>query len=337
MKVFISWSGDRSKKIAAYLHDWLPSVLQNIRPYMSAENIDKGQRWSLDIANQLQDTHYGIICVTPDNIEAPWILFESGALSKSMLQARVSPIIFGLSPSDLSKSPLLQFQLTQFTQEEMHKLIISINNTAPEGEQIFPDTLTRAFNRAWQELENTVAEMDLSSLDHERAPSDNGVSKGIDAKLLDSLEEILTNTRSQLKLLNSPAEILPPNYLSEVLKYSVEHNSGRDGFWSHSPSIPHDHKLWRSARSMMAEIFRAKRLAKNEPFWSLFEALILALDRIYFVLYDPAVGPYPTNNSRSFFSSALPSDEESHVLPIQGGGTSNQDQGSAGRGIAGGS
>lgn len=79
---------------------------------MSAENIDKGDRWSIDISKQLEETHFGIICMTPNNLGAPWILFEAGALSKSIEKARVSPLLFGVGPSDFTSSPLLQFQLT---------------------------------------------------------------------------------------------------------------------------------------------------------------------------------------------------------------------------------
>jgi hypothetical protein len=156
MKVFLSWSGEASKEAATSLYHWLPTVIQTVKPYMSAENIDKGERWSVDIAKQLEETHFGIICVTPENKEAPWILFEAGALSKSMDRARVSPLAFGVSASDFTNSPLLQFQFTLFKKDDFRRLLVSINEAAPEAEKLQPDILGRSFERGWKELEDDI-------------------------------------------------------------------------------------------------------------------------------------------------------------------------------------
>lgn len=83
MKVFLSWSGESSHAIAEKLHKWLPMVIQKIEPYISTE-IEKGTRWASDIASELEVCAFGIACVTQENKDAPWLLFEAGALSKSV-------------------------------------------------------------------------------------------------------------------------------------------------------------------------------------------------------------------------------------------------------------
>ena len=109
MKVFISWSGDSSHKVAIVLRDWLPSVIQALEPYVSSD-IDKGARWMADISGELENSSFGILCVTKDNIHAPWLNFEAGALSKFAKQDRAAPFLFGVDVSEIREGPLSQFQ-----------------------------------------------------------------------------------------------------------------------------------------------------------------------------------------------------------------------------------
>ncbi|CAC9976768.1 hypothetical protein [Flavobacterium panici] len=53
MKVFISWSGERSKKVAELLDDWLQCVIQAVNPWMSSKDIDRGALWFTEINDQL--------------------------------------------------------------------------------------------------------------------------------------------------------------------------------------------------------------------------------------------------------------------------------------------
>src|SRR5438128_12519610 len=110
MKLFISWSGNRSKSIADALRRWIPDVIQTVEPWMSATDIEAGARWNREIDNQLRETQYGIICLTKENQTAPWILFEAGAIAKTIDDAFVCPYLINLDPAEISQGPLTQFQ-----------------------------------------------------------------------------------------------------------------------------------------------------------------------------------------------------------------------------------
>lgn len=151
MKVFISWSGDTSRAVAEGLRDWLPSVIQTVKPFLSSADIDKGARWSAEIAEHLGDTKAGIICLTPDNLHSQWIHFEAGALSKTVEKTLVCPYLLHLEPTDV-EWPLAQFQATRAQKEETRGLVRSINkalgdNALAEGQ------LDKTFDRWWPDLD----------------------------------------------------------------------------------------------------------------------------------------------------------------------------------------
>jgi Domain of unknown function (DUF397)/TIR domain len=156
MKIFISWSGDTSRAVAETLRFWLPSVLQYVEPYMSTEDVGKGARWSEDLARRLEQTSFGIVCVTSDNVGSPWLNFEAGALSKSVESSRVSPFLFGLNPTDLV-GPLAQFQASLPKPEDVARLIDSIN--ALSDQPIDRARLDEAVQMWWPRLNERLQEL----------------------------------------------------------------------------------------------------------------------------------------------------------------------------------
>jgi TIR domain len=159
MNVFISWSGVRSQAVAEALHDWLPQVMQTVRAWISSEDIRKGTQWGLALAEQLESTHMGVICLTPENLTAPWLLFEAGALSKLRREqdAHVCTYLIGLSYATVT-GPLQEFQHTVATKDDTYRLVQTINAAMADGQVRLTDTdLKRAFERCWPELDRRLA------------------------------------------------------------------------------------------------------------------------------------------------------------------------------------
>lgn len=154
MNVFISWSGDRSKKIALHLKEWLPAVLHFVEPWVSSEDIHKGTRWGTELAKALESTHTGILCLVSENLSEPWLNFEAGALSKSIAVGRIHPFLVGVEPSALP-GPLAQFQATRFSKEDMRKLIRSLNAEA-EKATLPTDKVDQSFDICWPDLEKRL-------------------------------------------------------------------------------------------------------------------------------------------------------------------------------------
>jgi hypothetical protein len=193
MKVFIHWSGDRSKQIAEAIHWWLPNVLQFAKPYFSPADIDKGARWNKEISKELEQSKIGIIAMTEENLHSPWIMFEAGAISKVVEEGLVCPIVFGVAKTDLV-GPLASFQAIAFNRAEFHQLLKTINNAAKEA-ALKERSLDEAFDKWWPDLEQRVQAIPTAQPPSEPFRKDR-----------DLLEEIVENTRSLVRAIQG----LPP-------------------------------------------------------------------------------------------------------------------------------
>lgn len=195
MKVFISWSGEKSKKVAQIFRDWLPTVIQAIEPFVSSEDIEKGSRWNTDIAQELKESKFGLICVTKDNLTAPWLNFEAGALSKTIDNTYVAPILLDLKPSELKGSPISQFQATSFSKDDMKRLIETLNVAA--GNCLAPARLDKAFELCYPDLEKDIAELKKLNIKEIEEPTTE-TNSHIDTSILEELLETARNTQRLL-------------------------------------------------------------------------------------------------------------------------------------------
>ncbi len=195
MRIFLSWSGPLSHKVALELYDWLPQVIQVIEPFISSEGIEKGTRWGNEIAQNLESLDVGILCLTRENIHAPWLNFEAGALSKSLNESRVIPFLFAMERSDVTW-PLAQFQSTIYEKNDIQKMLLTIARIAKEP-RLNEAVILRSFEQWWPTLEGK-----LSNLSTQASLAVGDESKLNPRRTDDILEELLELARSQERSLN---------------------------------------------------------------------------------------------------------------------------------------
>jgi hypothetical protein len=179
VKVFISWSGEPSRSIARALDRWLESVVQAVDVWMSDEEIGSGARWNDAIAKSLSETNFGIVCLTRENQHKPWLIFEAGALAKSVAAARVVPLCIDLSPAEVT-GPLEAFQARELNEAGMRRLVHDLS-AASEN----PKELGAVFDAMWPQLEAAVTETINAT------PTDTEPRRSAD----DMLEELVERMR----------------------------------------------------------------------------------------------------------------------------------------------
>lgn len=183
MKIFFSWSGNKSHEIAKILSEWIPCVVQAAEKWISSKDIDRGAMWFGEIAEQLKDSNFGIVVLTKENQNKPWLMFESGALYKGLLESRICTFLVDLSVRDIdTESPIRQVNHTVIEKESIFSLIKTINKCVENG-SIPEENLKRLFDAMWPTLEEQI------NIILESEP----VSSGNERKDTDVLNDILEN------------------------------------------------------------------------------------------------------------------------------------------------
>ena len=187
MKVFISWSGERSRRVAELLHTWIECVIQAVEPWVSSSDIDRGALWFTQIIDELSTTTHGIICLTRENKEKPWILFEAGALAKGLASSRIYTLLVDLNPEDI-RDPLAQFNHTRPTEGEMFKLVSSINRGL-EAKGLKEGVLASAFKTYWPQFQEGLNQI-LADTEASTIPEAPRAQEDILSEILNSVRGI---------------------------------------------------------------------------------------------------------------------------------------------------
>jgi hypothetical protein len=168
-EVFISWSGKRSLAVAESLCDFIPRVIPELKDRLFVSTgIEKGARWSDEIARRLEEADAGILCLTAEGLNSSWLHFEAGALTKGLdstrarrgeaggasSSSRIFTYLHGIAPTAFS-GPLSQYQWTAANRDDTWRLMHALHHlfaTARSEMRL----ARRRFDERWPELEREL-------------------------------------------------------------------------------------------------------------------------------------------------------------------------------------
>jgi hypothetical protein len=140
--------------------------------------------------------------VTKTNLNAPYLLFEAGALTKTD-KGILIPVLCNLRMIDLTnaQSPLARFQGCAVTAEDIWGLVLSVNR-APEQPLAEERRLRNNFEKWWPDFEADFKAIDFS--EQEEVPAETTPEKTL-GKIEDAIETLLKSSIQQGEFLQQLA------------------------------------------------------------------------------------------------------------------------------------
>jgi hypothetical protein len=201
MKLFISCSGERSKKVAELLDGWIKCVLPAVDPYLSFKGSDRTALWFSNTDDLFAGAGIAVVCLTHENKNKPWILFESGALAQVLSSNRVCTVLIDLASADL-EDPLALFDHTKPTKNGIAQLVRTINDSTKEL-ALSESVLEAVFEKYWPQFEAEFSKIIESTpsveVKHKRKSTD---------VMLDDLERMLDKRIRSVETSGSARSIL---------------------------------------------------------------------------------------------------------------------------------
>jgi len=207
MKIFISWSKKYSGEIAKIMQDWLKEAFDSkISTFISSEGIGSGTDWYRKISDELDECELGVLILTPENINSPWIMYEAGALSN---KKAIIPILFERS-SERVEGPISKRNHITYSKEGFKKLLIDMNDHINAG--VSTKALNAFIETEWDNLKIKIdplvelAKIALPTI--EREGLKNTKQDGVDL----STNSVFSVSR-QTSVDTSISEVFPSNNL----------------------------------------------------------------------------------------------------------------------------
>lgn len=152
-KIFISWSGDTSKEIAKNVKRILEEEIfkgTDLNCFFSDVDINSGDDWWEKIKTELKECSLGIVCITKENMKAPWIYFESGAIVAHNL--KLIPFLVECNVSALNNTPISNKNMTVFRNKEKFFIMVKTINDSLNLLQVSNDQLKTISNDGYRKL-----------------------------------------------------------------------------------------------------------------------------------------------------------------------------------------
>lgn len=166
MKIFISWSKDKSRQLAMETKKLITNTLGNSVKLFFSPDMYKGTCVDNEINENLLASDKCIVCITADNFKNPWLMYEAGVVYGSHYLAPggsvVVPILFDHIPdwSSWVDKPLNRYVPVHLNkwkdsyksaQEEMRTFLHELANDA--------NIPLKNFNRHWNTYISAVKEI----------------------------------------------------------------------------------------------------------------------------------------------------------------------------------
>jgi hypothetical protein len=175
-KVFLCWSGTRSRHFAEIVKEWLPKVLgDSLKPEMSTQ-IEKGSAWFEELRSALDNSDCGVLCLTAEAVGSPWVHFEAGLLVRELStsskpemtqtkERRVFPLLCDIT-GEVLKGPLSAYQSTSARdQNDVLRLVEGIYQIMPANERRAIAEVTKSLRDGWDALQASLSDIPYIGLE----------------------------------------------------------------------------------------------------------------------------------------------------------------------------
>lgn len=136
IKVFLSWSNDLTRFVAEQFYQRLRTVLGGkAEPFLSSHMVG-GDRSFNKMLDALRISDYGLVFLSRDELNPPWVVFEAGAVECNRKCSTVIPVTVGFSPGQ-TEPPLRPLrQAVSIFDENSIRQIFSVICQKAKGDSV---------------------------------------------------------------------------------------------------------------------------------------------------------------------------------------------------------